>query len=355
MTVSLGGQGRFVVEIRDHAAAIVRTIPYANMQCETFLNSQGGNLRFDLPFRGTELTPSQLQAGKHEIWVWDTLRVTTFPIFAGPVTQITVGSRGPLAVTCADPLWYFSRRLLLTDKVYTGLPEAGMADLLAFTNGRRATGISAVTDTASATNISAVFKSNDFSQIDDLLSQLSDMGDGVDYYVRRDGASFASQLHLFGGRKKPTRKTIGMTYPGELTSYTYQQIATGLANVIFIVGSGSGYANYGSATGAAQIAAYNAQYEKSESANQNSNTTLNKQAATRLKATADIIRTPTIVLKTPSWEPWSDFDLGDRFLINVQDEWVQYTNNIRVVGWQASFSNDEITTVLYTNTEAEIT
>jgi hypothetical protein len=351
-------EGRFRVEIRDHNRAYVRTLPYRNLQGEWFIGPQGAQIRFDSTYREIGLTASQFEVGKHEIWLWDSM-IPGYPIFQGPATLATADTTdGSLNIQASDYLWYFGKRLLLETEYYTGKPENAMSDLLTFTNGRRDTGVVASIEQAGTQDIAALLQSGDMQSIADAWDDVSQMGDGVDYYIRGDGATAGDPiLHLWGAYKKPTPKPIKIEYPGgALESATYEQQGSGLGNFVVIIGSGAGFTNYGTAVNATKITEYDAQFEIADDASQNTNASLNHQAAVRLKKTQSTLLLPTLVVKSEHYNPFVDFDLGDRFTAVISDEWVQYSGPARAIGMQITVGeNDEVTTNIYTNDEEEIT
>jgi hypothetical protein len=349
------GTGRFSVEVRSNSGVRLTSLPYYDMQGTWFLGDQGCNLSFTTHFRNLGLTFANFYPGKHEIWLWDK-KVTGYPIFAGPITQITAGSDGRVSVQASDPLWYLSKRTLSTTASYSGKPESAISSLMTYTQSRWTLNTTTVVESSGTQNIAAQYGIGDIPQLSDLFQQLEQMGDGVDYLFRNDGTSFARKFHLWGGKKKTT-KTLGLNYPGgALQAYSMELLATGIANYIFVVGSGTGLANFGTASSITKITEYNNIFEESDDAGQYLTTSLNSQAATLLKGKKSAMQIPTIVVRSQYFSPFVDFDLGDQFRVMINDDYVQYQGTVRCIGFQITFgTNDDLTTTIYTNNTEEVT
>lgn len=345
--------GRFKLEVFDHSGAFVVDLPYLNMQGEWFLNEQGEQLRFSVPYRSVaKLTSSKLIPGKHEVWLWDKAYSSTIPIFQGPIIDAVVSSSdGLLNVSAAGYLWYFSKRVISSLQTFSSVkPESIMSSLLTYTNGVRNTRVVASTPTAGTTNISQTYRAPDRVVIADAWSDLAGLGDGVDYYMRYSGS--APTLYLYGGKKKTT-KTFVLEYHGTMKSYAFTTSALGMANQLFLRGN-TGI--IGSAADSTSQSTYDALYEKVDSANLTAKSSLNTAAATRIKTLKNPKQIPQIIAKSDYFDPFVDLDLGDQMLIVIDDYYVQYSGTSRIVGWQLSFgANDEITTVFYLNDLNEVT
>jgi len=354
------GAGRFRVEVRGHFKEMVKMIPYRNLQMTFFLGSQGATLTMDVSFRKLGLTFANFYPGKHEIWVWDA-KVPSFPIFAGPITQLSANStNGTISVNASDPLWYLSRRVLFSQVFYSGKPEAAMQDLLSKANTASPTGIVGHIDQNGTQNIAAMFGQGEVNDFATYFGQLQTMGDGIDYYIRNDGSGGSNDrwLHMWGGKKgsTPGNLPLGLNYPSEvLPAYSLQLIATGIANVVIVVGQGS-VASFGTAYNSSKITEYNYKYDLATDSNQNSTSTLNQQAAQVLKQVQSTQQVPSITIRSEYYNPFVDFDLGDKFHVRIDDDYVQIDQVIRCIGFQMTVDpNDDIVTNIYTNSTEAVT
>src|SRR5882757_9309864 len=100
MSAPIGyGSERFRLESHRHDGTFVAALPYRNIQSESFMGSQGCSLRGDIPFRGySQVTPANLYAGIHELYLFDLAYSMQFPVFAGPIWDATPTSDGSIAV-----------------------------------------------------------------------------------------------------------------------------------------------------------------------------------------------------------------------------------------------------------------
>lgn len=338
-----GGNERFRLESHRHDGTFVAALPYRNLQSESFMGSQGGSLRGEVPFRGyKQVTAANLYAGIHELWLYDLSYSTSNPIFSGPLWDATPSSStGTVSVAAQDPLSYLVKRLLKVTKVYTAQQPADMMiDLFNYTNGIRATNITTSKITSNAQTVTQTYKAGERNKILDLFDSISAMGDGVDYYAR------GNVLTFYGGLKNPSSSTKVLEYGGDLDGYSVQYNAEGICNDLDEISSDNGL--IGHAADAGLQTTYDALYQESESSDLINITSLNNSAATRLKPQKQTLVIPSIVTK--KYSPVMDFDFGDQFTIIIDDEYTQYNGLIRVKGWQITIGQgDNVTTVIYNN------
>lgn len=345
MTTMIGSAtARFAFESHDHAGNFTAALPYRNAQGEFMLNATGSQMRCEIPYRGfSQITQANLFAGKHELWVYDRKVSTISPIFQGPIWDITAdSSAGVLAVSAQDPLSYYAKKVLRTNKTYSALPEAAMSNLISYVGLANVPASITSISTASngATNISLRYRSYDRIVIADALNDISQMGDGVDYYIR--GGVF----YLYGGKIRPTAKSYALEYGGALNQHSVQWNAQTLVNDYELL---SNNGRLGAASNTSKQTEYGVVYQAVDSGSDLTSTTaLNGAASTYLKANKSTKVIPTIVTATKT--PVLDFDFGDQFQIVINDGYVQVNKTIRVIGWQLTIGQgDNITTVIYTN------
>lgn len=339
---------RFRVEIHNKDATYVMSVPYRNIQMESFLNDRGSQLRCEIPFRGyPNITQAKLYAGIHELWLFDRSYMSgQVPIFAGPIIDATISSgTGVISISAQDALWYLSKRVLKTAKSYAAQQPADMiSDLLSYTNGIRALLMTANKQTSNASTVTISYQAANRYLILDLFKSIAAMGDGVDYYCRHNGST--NQLMLYGGLKQPTKLTKQLVYGGLMASYSLQYNAASISNDEDLMSS-TGL--IGNAVDAGKQTTYSALYQKVTTGSDLQTTaSLNTAAAVLLANDNDTLIVPTFTTK---WlTPLVDFDFGDQFSLYINDEYAQYSGTIRVTGWQLTIgSGDQITTVVYTN------
>jgi len=204
--------------------------------------------------------------------------------------------------------------------------------------------------TSNAQTMSPTYRAIDRNFILDLIDATSTSTDGVDFFFRTVGASHV--LQLYGGKIKPAAALSNtLEYGGNMDGYSVQYNAQAIGNDYDIANSNN---VIGNAVDAANQTAYDALYQIIERGSHLSNlTALNNSATSQVKATATTKIIPALVSRVLT--PIKDFDFGSQFTVIINDEYVQYNNLIRVVGWQNTISQgDKLTTVIYTKDTAEV-
>lgn len=353
MSAPLGSSNsRFTLESHDHAGKFVCQVPYRDLQGEWLLNEQGQNLRGSIPYRNyAQITPANLYAGKHELWLFDKNYSTTDPIFAGPVWDITAGSdAGTLNFSAQDPLSYLTKRLLKTFKSYSGQrSDQMMNNLITYVNSQRTMNLIASVVSTSAQTSSQVFLSSERNRISDLLESISNLNDSCDYYIRCINGQHT--MFIYGGQIIPSAKTFALEYGGTLDGYSVQYMGTTLANDVDFIGTNG---LIGNAVAAGKQTEYDALYQTVDTADQNITSALNQTANQRLRKYKSTKIIPTLV--TRKLLPFIDFDFGSQFTVSINDWYVQVSQLIRVHGWQHTISQgDTSTIVIYTTDTASVT
>lgn len=344
--------GRFALESHAHDGSFITSLPYANIQSEAFLGTQGQQLRVDIPYRNySQVTPDNLYPGKHELWLFDYAYSLTDPLFAGPVWDCTASSStGVVNCSAQDPLSYLAKRELRDFTTYNDEQPADIiVDLMNYVNTQYPTIMTGVKMSDNAKTVGVTWQAADYNKIKDLIDKAAAMGDGVDYYFRTlDGQHV---LRAYGGKIAPPVGDIVMEYGGSLDGYSNQYNAQRLANDYAVVGSNG---IEGRATNVAKQTEYQALYMDSESGSDlSASTSLADAAATELKSIQSTDEIPSIT--THLYSPVKDFDFGSQFRIVIDDGYVQYDQVIRAVGWQLTIGGaDNITTVIYTNDTEEV-
>lgn len=351
MVAPLGSpNARFQLESHDHAGNFVASLPYRNLQAESFMNDQGHALRCEIPYKGyKQVTPDNLYPGQHELWLYDAKYSGTLPVWAGPLWSATPSSStGILSCSAQDPLSYFTKRILKDDVAYAGFQPADIIiNLVGITNALWSTNVTTAKDSSNAQTVALNLSSAIRAKFTDLFKQVAAMGDGVDYYTRP--GQFGSVLHVAGGQKIPASpQTRALEYGGNLANYSFQYNAQTISNDEDVVGQNG---VIGNATNLTKTAAYDMLYQTVTTGSALADiASLDNQAQLQLNVDQDTAVIPSVTVKGQALTPIKDFDFGDQFLLVVNDEYVQYNGLIRVVGWQITPSQgDSVTTVIYPN------
>lgn len=364
---------RFRLEVTDFDGNYVCTLPYRDLQGEWKMGMDGENIRFIVPYRANPwLTPELLEPGKHMIFLYDRLMVTptqTSAIrFGGPLWDVTASSKeGTLNCSASGLLSLYKKRLLKANKTYTGKPEAAIQDLLAYTNTiKRMYGISVlgVIAQASATNLSSVaYLATKQGVIHDLVSEICNMGGGVDLFVKWTGNDLtaAATVQLYGGRIIPAGATIHLEHGGAsskgvlplLDNYALTKTAQPISNSANVI---TQTFVAGVSVDAVAQAANDQLYETSE---QNvvgitTQADVNARAALNVKKAPYKVDIPQLTLK--GLDPFINFTYGDKAQVVIDDGWATYDKIVRIVGWQSSIGrHGQMTNTIFTNDLSEVT
>lgn len=367
--VSPLGDGRFRLEARSKqlpntTSGTVIPVPYRNVQHTCMMGAGGQTFTCEIPYRGfADVITANLYPGQHELWFFDHEVSDSDPVFAGPLWSLTAASSGGvLSCSAQDPLSYLAKGILRNTGVYKAkTPCYVMNDLATYQinkqpiaagqGGWRMT-TSIDVDNADTHNYSV--KASDLSVISDLLASVAGSGSGVDYYVRT--TSTGHVLHFFGGRiRAPLIPAVPLfvDYPGgKLDGYSLEITAQAMGN-LFYVGNGQGVVGSAQDTGSQAI---DGLYEVAD--NGSSLTTLaslNSSAAGHLPDIVVPKVIPSLVSRSGDLVPIRDFDFGHQLLVQINDEYAQYSGTIRVIGWQNTIgAQDNMTSVIYSRDSASI-
>lgn len=345
---------QFALEIWDHELNRIGWLPYRNVQGETFLN-QSHQLRGEIPFRDYDwITPELFYPGKHELKLFD--QINNVYQFGGPVWDATAGSgSGVISFSAQCPLSYMAKRRLDAGMILTG---AQPADAIVFAVNytasgggiRNIPGFAPSKVTSNGQLVTMTYAVADKHMIGDVIVDLSSMADGTDYYTRQVNGSVAT-LFIYGGKLVSPKGLASWEYGGVLKNYSYQVNAQSISNDHMIIGSNG---VIGQAVDAAAQTEYDALYQDVDTGSDlTSLASLNNAATTSVNKSRKALQIPSLVVK--DLVPTVDFDLGDKRLITIDDSWVQYSDFIRIVGWQITVgSGDNITTTVYTNDISEV-
>lgn len=338
---------RFRLESHNHDGKYLTSLPYRNLQGEWMLGAQGHSLRGEIPYRGyAQVTPSNFYAGKHEVWLYDSLVSATDPIFAGPVWDATASSSGgTINFSAQCPLSHLAKQRYRQYKLYTSArPTTVMADLITYMNSIRATNIISTIAVANASTVATIqFLAADRLKLSEMLDNVAQLADGTDYYFTN--VSGKHTLNLYGGYIKPSSsKMFALEYGGSMDGYSVQYNAQTIAADFEVIASNG---LIGRATDTTKYTEYDFQYMDADTSELDNTADLNTAAAAKLKDTKNTKVIPSMV--TRKLIPWKDFTFGDQFTVSVNDWYVNLQQLIRVTGWQLTIGQgDKTTTVLYT-------
>lgn len=356
---------RFSLDVVHPGLGYICSLPYNNIQGEWKMSSDGGNLRFSVPYRDNAwLTPDMLQPGEHWIMLTDNSMDPANNIrFYGPLWDATASSsEGTLSCGASDIMSVLKKRIVRTvfwaDIKYTSTkPENIISDILAnripgqgsvFFGSSDLTGHVAQNGSIALAKVS--IKKDEMPVAFDEIQQLASLGDGVDYFTKwaGSGSSAVPTIELYGGRINPATTKFTLEYGSAPSKGKYPKLdgyalginAESIINLSFVLGKNG--------LRSSQVSTF----LPTNFAGGYYSEDLTTQAEVDAYATQLVKNTisfnPQVTIK--GLDPFIDFTFGDKVHLVIDDYWASYDNTARIVGWQTTIGrHDQVTNVLYLN------
>mgnify|MGYP000854541262 CR=1 FL=1 len=316
----------YVVESRLMNGEYLATLPFRDLQFETMLSKSGG-ARFTMPLNAVQkLTLTELEEGRTEIHI----ARNGVKIYAGPLWDLDISSSDNTVKATSESLEsYMELRQVEVDTEYNGVYGTAAWNLINQTQTTNGTFYITRGTAVGAGGPAGLVKIDAAEIIYDQLENISDGALGFDWVITPD------RVYNQYYPRINTRAKVVLEYPGSIVRYGLQRQGKYLRNKVRTIGPNGVLTDY--VTDSTSISKYGVRHYAESKTDLKTTTLLNNNSALVLAQRKLPKLVPTVSVKSTLINPFeNDITLGQITRVIINDGYVQYNEDMRLVGFQTT-------------------
>lgn len=316
------------LESHTRSGTYLAPLKFYNLQGEFYRNRR--QIRFDLALSSSGLTYDTFFPRKHEVWAYRDDEL----VFAGPLWDVSVSSReGKMSCGAAGIESYFDTRVAsTTDRDMTGTWGSIVWGLINTSQGLTGGGLGITQGTlVGGGSPSGSFKYawREGKTLSEVIDDLADSDAGFDWEIT------PNRVHNQYYPRIDSRARVRLEYGGNITSYSLQAMGKYEANAVFVKGPEQTVSNW--AIDTAKRSEYGLSHFVGSNTGLKSASLLDAFADMTLKLRRDARIVPQVVTRSEGVNPFEgDIEPGQLSRLIVRDEWVQFDQDMRLMGFQVT-------------------